>query len=129
MNKVAHVKWRDHQEAQRYALRQHPCRLPRPSRVGAHPKSKEEAPNYNATTDGALIRPAASGKGWPRASIESKSGQRSRFATSDASSLLGTIHQQLKIHRANLLFSISLSIVFAVQEETIVTLATLITAS
>jgi hypothetical protein len=47
----------------------------------AHPKSKEEAPNYNATTDDALARPAASASGCAgRAHI--KSGQRIRFATS-----------------------------------------------
>jgi hypothetical protein len=59
-----------------------------------------------------------------RANIES--GQRSQFATSAASSLLSTIHQQLKIHRANLLLNRSL--VFTVQEETIVTLTMLVTA-
>jgi hypothetical protein len=45
---------------------------------------------------------------------------------SAASSLLSTIHQQLKIHRANLL--VNHNLVVTVQEETIVTLATLITA-
>jgi hypothetical protein len=100
-------------------LRQHRSRLPRPSQNGAHLKSKEEAPNYNATTDDALARPAASG--WPCTSIKCiKAGQRSRFATSAASSLLSTIHQQLKIHRANLLLNRNLA--FTVQEETIVAL-------
>jgi hypothetical protein len=59
-----------------------------------------------------------------RASI--KSGQRSRFATSAVSSLLSTICQQLKFHRANLLLNRNL--VFIVQEETIVTTSTMLVA-
>jgi hypothetical protein len=56
-----------------------------------------------------------------------KPGQKIRFATSAVGSLLSTLHQQLKFHRANLLLNHNL--VFTVQEETIVTLATLIATS
>jgi hypothetical protein len=55
MSKVAH-EWRDHEGAQRYASTAVVCLVHNKPKK-AHPKSKEEAPNYNATTDNALTRP------------------------------------------------------------------------
>jgi hypothetical protein len=103
------------------AFRQHCSRVPRPSRNEPIRSRRKKPP---ITTQQQMML-------WPdplllvgRASI--KPGQRSRFATSAASSLLSIIHQQLKIHRANLL--LNRNVVFTVQEETNVTSTMLVVA-
>jgi hypothetical protein len=122
ISKVAR-EWRDHEEAQRYAS----TAVVRLVQAELSPSEAVRKKPPITTQQQMMLWPDSLVLVDGRASI--KSGQRSRFATSAARSLLSTIHQQLKIHRANLLRNHNLSIAFTVQEETIVTLVTLITAS